>query len=414
MTQTAHAASQPLLFEVEEHTHDKKGWQYFICTMSERVERAEFDRMLYAARAVGGWYARAWAGRPSGFAFKDEAKALAFVADNGSTASHVVRFPAAAAAPRQPVNLAPKLRELAAALQPMIDDKYRDRLSNTPKRACQAAKAMNEGHQIEKAQKIALALAACHEGGTVPPALAKIATKAALIDLGKEEIDTSRSGYYDAGHLTGKPSPWGPTAELRRLAWGLLDIASCSEGAAAARLKAEIDGLRFKKIAGYFATPRTIVNQMIERARLKGGDHVLEPSAGSGAIADELVAMGCQVNCFEVNSQLCAILKTKGHNVAQFDCTEHTGMTYDAVLMNPPFENGQDVEHVRHCFELVKSGGVLVAIMGAGASFRNDGKYKGFRDWLDDLGGEMVALPENSFKESGTTVGTVIVEIWKP
>ena len=38
-------------------------------------------------------------------------------------------------------------------------------------------------------------------------------------------------------------------------------------------------------------------------------------------------------------------------------------MVYDAVLMNPPFQNAQDMAHVTHAWGFVKPGGVLVAIM---------------------------------------------------
>ena len=36
---------------------------------------------------------------------------------------------------------------------------------------------------------------------------------------------------------------------------------------------------------------------------------------------------------------------------------------FDAVLMNPPFQNAQDMAHVTHAWGFVKPGGVLVAIM---------------------------------------------------
>lgn len=67
------------LFTIERHTHTKKGWDMWICTMAERVERADFDRFLAAAKALGGWYSRPWAGTPGGFAFKCADKARQFV-----------------------------------------------------------------------------------------------------------------------------------------------------------------------------------------------------------------------------------------------------------------------------------------------------------------------------------------------
>jgi hypothetical protein len=70
-------------FTLSQHTHSKKGFQMWIASLPGRVDRAEYDRLNAAARELGGWYSRPWAGTPGGFAFKVEAKALAFVAANG-------------------------------------------------------------------------------------------------------------------------------------------------------------------------------------------------------------------------------------------------------------------------------------------------------------------------------------------
>ncbi len=69
------------LFRISQHTHTKKGWQMWICELAERVERADFDRFLSAAKERGGWYSRAWQGTPAGFAFKSEAAARAFAGE---------------------------------------------------------------------------------------------------------------------------------------------------------------------------------------------------------------------------------------------------------------------------------------------------------------------------------------------
>lgn len=69
------------LFTITEHTHTRKGFQMWICELAERVERADFDRFLKAAKERGGWYSRAWQGTPAGFAFKSEAAARAFAGE---------------------------------------------------------------------------------------------------------------------------------------------------------------------------------------------------------------------------------------------------------------------------------------------------------------------------------------------
>jgi hypothetical protein len=66
------------LFRISQHVHTRKGFDMWICELAERVERDDFDRFLAAAKALGGWYSRAWQGTPAGFAFKSEAAALQF------------------------------------------------------------------------------------------------------------------------------------------------------------------------------------------------------------------------------------------------------------------------------------------------------------------------------------------------
>ena len=58
----------------------------------------------------------------------------------------------------------------------------------------------------------------------------------------------------------------------------------------------EVDG-RFE----FFPTPADVVARMIEVAYLKPGMDVLEPSAGRGAIAGAVAALGCHVDCMETH-----------------------------------------------------------------------------------------------------------------
>ncbi len=67
--------------------------------------------------------------------------------------------------------------------------------------------------------------------------------------------------------------------------------------------------------------------------------------------------------------------------------------------MNPPFENGQEIDHVRHAFSLLAPGGRLVSVMSEGPFFRSDSKAIAFRAWLDEVGAETESLPENAFVE---------------
>ncbi|MCG6170236.1 methyltransferase [Leptospira sanjuanensis] len=160
------------------------------------------------------------------------------------------------------------------------------------------------------------------------------------------------------------------------------------------------------KHPGFFPTPKKIITQMIDLADIKPGMDVLEPSAGKGDIADLLDKKKYNVDTIEKNGTLREILNLKGHTLVDWDFLEFSGKQYDRILMNPPFEKGQDIDHVRHAYSLLKPGGKLVAVMSEGPFFRSDNKAKNFREWLDDEGGYSEKLPDGSFKGPGSFVQT--------
>jgi hypothetical protein len=83
--------------------------------------------------------------------------------------------------------------------------------------------------------------------------------------------------------------------------------------------------------------------------------------------------------------------------------------TYDRVLMNPPFEGGQDIQHVTHALDYLGPHGRLVSVMGAGVTFNSDRRHVAFRGLIDLLDGTIEPLPDDSFAASGTRASTVVV-----
>lgn len=250
-----------------------------------------------------------------------------------------------------------------------------------------------------------------------------------LRKLTKEQGDkimaANKAGLLEAYSLSWLPDQ---VATLNRL--GKLGISTGEQLRAAIR---ELDSLRVakrqedpvkklerdlvgKKIEGFFPTPTPLVDQMIDYADIKPGHEVLEPSAGKGNIADRIMvsAPDASLDVVEYNTSLASLLEVKGYNVVGNDFLEYSGKQYDRIVMNPPFENFQDIDHVKHAYDLLKPGGKLVAIMGAGVK-NSRKKAVEFREWLDDAGSYIEDLPEGSFKgsERSTGVNTVMVTIEK-
>lgn len=180
-----------------------------------------------------------------------------------------------------------------------------------------------------------------------------------------------------------------------------------------------------------FPTPQELARRMVDA--LGGvcgvaGKRVLEPSAGTGNLIRAIYGAATGADCvrivaIEVNNGLVKVLqeqrsKTLNANEKNFEihqadfmtCGEELGK-FDCVIMNPPFVNQQDIDHVTHALTFLKEGGRLVAIMSAGVIFRQDRKATTFRALIDGMGGTIEELPDDSFKEYGTSVRTVLVEV---
>lgn len=173
-----------------------------------------------------------------------------------------------------------------------------------------------------------------------------------------------------------------------------------------------------KQAFGYFPTPTPIVRQLIDHARIEPGMRVLEPSAGRGAIALAAADAGAVVDCVELQAGHAEAIRDAHHPdvtvlVADF-LTTSPQPVYDRVVMNPPFARQADIAHVTHAYKALKPGGLLVAVMSAGITFRQTQAAGAFRARLEALDGELHPLPDGAFKESGTGVRTVIAVLPKP
>lgn len=176
-----------------------------------------------------------------------------------------------------------------------------------------------------------------------------------------------------------------------------------------------------KNIPGFFPTPPTLAREMVDRAGIVAGMSVLEPSAGKGDLADAVkeTQPDVKLTLIEPSGALTKILAAKGYEVtAGADFLRFEGESFDRVVMNPPFENGQDIDHVRHAYGLLKPGGKLVAIMSEGPFFQTSKKATEFRAWLESVNGTSEKNPDGSFAADDafrqTGVNTRMVEIEKP
>ncbi len=191
------------------------------------------------------------------------------------------------------------------------------------------------------------------------------------------------------------------------------------------------------KDVGFFPTPTPLAERLVAMAEIKPGMVVLEPSAGEGAIAVEIMKVGAYVYCVErdpgrrkaLSARLGPLVNMKDRDsivnyTIRVEQSNPEGLSdfmdyeaeepFDAVVMNPPFlkvGKGDHIDHVMHAFEMLAPGGVLVSVMPSGINFRTDKRHIRFRMWLAEHGGEVTSLPEGSFAESDTNVNTCVIKV---
>nr|WP_240332709.1 LPD38 domain-containing protein [Aeromonas hydrophila] len=167
----------------------------------------------------------------------------------------------------------------------------------------------------------------------------------------------------------------------------------------------------------FFPTPESHAADLVALAGIEPGMTVLEPSAGHGMLAEAARAAGAKVDAVELAGDLREILQAKGFGLVGSDFMATTpAQSYDAVVMNPPFSNDMDIDHVRHAYDFLKPGGRLAAIVSAGAGQQSTRKGQEFAAWLDTLGAVVEPMREGAFKDSlnPTGVRTKIIVLEKP
>ncbi|WP_425399078.1 methyltransferase [Aeoliella sp.] len=172
-----------------------------------------------------------------------------------------------------------------------------------------------------------------------------------------------------------------------------------------------------KDLPGFFPTPQPVIQQMLDLAQIEDGHTVLEPSCGKGDIVTAIQRghPHALVTAIEMNRTLAEVLAAKGIDLEFGDFLKHQG-TYARIVMNPPFERGQDMDHVRHAYECLAAGGRLVSVMSEGSFFRSDSRASEFRTWFDKLAGVSILLPENAFsgaeafRQTGVRTRLVVID----
>ncbi len=114
--------------------------------------------------------------------------------------------------------------------------------------------------------------------------------------------------------------------------------------------------------AEFYPTPKPVIRKMLAKIS-SDARHFLEPNAGKGDIAEAIVEKigrysRANVDCIECAPELVAVLMDKDFPVVGHDWLDYSGVCYyDAIVMNPPFSNGDD--HLLKAWDFLHNGEIV-------------------------------------------------------
>ena len=155
----------------------------------------------------------------------------------------------------------------------------------------------------------------------------------------------------------------------------------------------------------FYPTPEQIARDAVELAEIGPDHNCLEPSAGTGNLADHIVNANKLV-CIEVSALHCQVLEGKGHDVHQADFLEWAEQqdsaldSFDRIVMNPPYSQSRWQRHIEAAATMLRPDGILVAILPASA--------KG-KELVGGYSHTYSRVYENQFR--GASVDVVIVKM---
>lgn len=164
-----------------------------------------------------------------------------------------------------------------------------------------------------------------------------------------------------------------------------------------------------------FPTPIEIARRMVKVADIQELECVLEPSAGTGNIV-AAINETCDVflTACELSRTLAYELdhgkadKVHCGNFLEANASDLYPGEFKRIIMNPPFENGVDIKHIKHALNFLSPGGRLVALCADGP--RQQAQLK---PMAEASGGWYKTLPAGSFREAGTAVSVAMLVVEK-
>lgn len=124
-------------------------------------------------------------------------------------------------------------------------------------------------------------------------------------------------------------------------------------------------GLPCIKAYQFYPTPQNILDEIKDQiGELDSNQKLLEPSAGSGAIAQ---LYPDNFTCYEIYKPFVELLNAKGIQASNMDFLKQVGgYDYDKIIMNPPYSKKRCLMHFEHSFSFIHQEGEIYIVAPTG------------------------------------------------
>lgn len=157
-----------------------------------------------------------------------------------------------------------------------------------------------------------------------------------------------------------------------------------------------------------------------ERIKRDSVVRILEPSAGTGDLADAIMQnfgeYNIEVSCIEIFNDSRDLLRMKGYDLIGQDFTKFStddDHRFDIIIMNPPFAHGDDIAHVKHAMKQLKVDGYIYAVTSLGAVSGSDVVNINFRKLFEEDESEIYYWERDTMRSAKKQATVQIVSLFK-
>lgn len=166
----------------------------------------------------------------------------------------------------------------------------------------------------------------------------------------------------------------------------------------------------------FYPTPSNLAIKMVNMIDPSFSSRILEPSAGSGNIAEKVKDSHryrrIDIDCIESDERLRSVLIGKNFNVIDTDFLSYQPTKqYDTIIMNPPFSNGAN--HLLKAWEILYHGDIICLLNAETIKNPYSKERQLLLNIIDDNGS--CEFIENSFSyaERRTNVEVALIKLSK-